>query len=136
MNNGRSAFVDFAKQRMNRKKDANMKKLLLIILPILLLVTACAPGTDVEVNVPASTIQLSTPGPNPELNEAGPNGVAGIAQGLWHGLIAPVTLVLSFFNEAIQMYEVHNNGKEYNLGFLIGVAIVFLILGITGGRWR
>ena len=116
-----------------------MKKLLLIILPVLLLVTitGCAPGTDVEVNVPATTIQLNTPGPNPELNEAGPNGiVSGVVQGLWHGLIAPVTLVLSFFNENVQMYEVHNNGKEYNLGFLIGVAIVFLILGITGGRWR
>jgi hypothetical protein len=120
------------------KEATKMKKLLLIILPILLLVTitGCAPGTDVEVNVPATTLQLNTPGPNPELNEAGPNGVAGIAQGLWHGLIAPVTLVLSFFNENIQMYEVHNNGKEYNLGFLFGVAIVFLILGISGRRWR
>ena len=120
------------------KEATKMKKLLLLILPMLLLVTltGCAPGTDVEVNVPATTLQLNTPGPNPQLNESGPNGVAGIAQGLWHGLIAPVTLVLSFFNEAVQMYEVHNNGKEYNLGFLIGVAIVFLILGISGGRWR
>ena len=115
-----------------------MKKLLLLVLPAILLlaITGCAPGRDIQVNVPASTIQLSTPGPNPELDKAGPNGVAGIAQGLWHGLIAPVTLVLSFFNESVQMYEVHNNGNEYNLGFLVGVAVVFLILGLSGRRWR
>src|SRR5262245_65793705 len=95
-----------------------MKKLLLITLSTLLLVTltSCAPGTDVEVNVPASTIQLSTPGPNPELNEAGPNGVAGVAQGLWHGLIAPVTLVLSFFNETIPMYEVRSEESRVGQG--------------------
>jgi hypothetical protein len=116
-----------------------MKKLLLLILPVILLVTitGCAPGTDIEVEVPASRITLNTPGPNPQLNEAGPSGfVAGIVQGLWHGLIAPVTLVLSFFNENIQMYEVHNDGKEYNFGFLFGVAVVFLLLGISGRRWR
>jgi hypothetical protein len=32
------------------------------------------------------------------------------------------------------MYEVHNNGKEYNLGYLLGVAIVFLLLGVLGRR--
>jgi hypothetical protein len=131
-------LADLAKRCIIMKEDVKMKKLFLLLVPAILLlaITGCAPGKDIEVNVPASTIQLSTPGPNPELNKAGPNGVAGIAQGLWHGLIAPVTLVLSFFNESIQMYEVHNSGKEYNLGFLIGVAVVFLILGITGGRWR
>jgi len=120
-------------------QDVNMKKLILVILPVILLITitGCAPGTDIEVDVPASRITLNTPGPNPELNKPGPNGiVAGLVQGLWHGIIAPVTFVLSFFNENVQMYEVHNNGKEYNLGFLIGVALVFLILGISGRRWR
>jgi hypothetical protein len=48
-----------------------------------------------------------------------------------------VTLIGSFFNPALEMYEVHNNGREYNLGFLVGVALVFLILGVIGGgRWR
>ena len=36
----------------------------------------------------------------------------------------------------MQMYEVHNNGQQYNLGFLIGVAVVFLLLGVLGGRRR
>ena len=70
-------------------------------------------------------------------NAPAENGrVAGVAQGLWHGLIAPVTAIGSFFNPDMQMYEVHNNGREYNLGSLIGVALVFLILRVTGGRGR
>ena len=116
-----------------------MNKTFSLILPavLLLILSSCAPGENVQINTPDATIRLSTPGPNPLANEAAENGgVAGVAQGLWHGLIAPVTLVLSFFNESIQMYEVHNTGKEYNLGFLVGVAVVFLILGLTGGRWR
>ena len=104
---------------------------------LLVLVSGCAPGSSVEVNAPATSIQLTTPGPNPELDKPAENGqVAGVAQGLWHGLIAPVTLIGSFFNPAMEMYEVHNNGKEYNLGFLFGVALVFLILGLIGGRRR
>jgi len=34
-----------------------------------------------------------------------------------------VTLVLSFFDQGVQMYEVYNDGSQYNLGFLLGVAI-------------
>jgi hypothetical protein len=116
-----------------------MKKLLIVVLPILLLValTGCAPGSSVEVTTPETSIRLTTPGTNPLVNEAAENGVvAGVVQGLWHGLIAPVTLIMSFFNENVQMYEVHNNGREYNLGFLLGVALVFLVLGFSGRRWR
>ena len=116
-----------------------MKKLLIVVLLILLLValTGCAPGSSVEVTTPETNIRLTTPGTNPLVNEAAENGVvAGVVQGLWHGLIAPVTLIMSFFNENVQRYEVHNNGREYNLGFLLGVALVFLVLGFSGRRWR
>lgn len=112
-----------------------MKKLLIPILILVVLMTGCAPGSSVEVNTPETSIELTTPGPNPNVNEAAENGrVAGVAQGLWHGLIAPVTAIGSFFNPDMQMYEVHNNGREYNLAFLIGVALVFLLLGVIGGR--
>jgi hypothetical protein len=116
-----------------------MKKLLVVVLSFVLLVlmAGCAPGSSVEVTTPETNIQLSTPGANPLVNEPAENGiVAGVVQGLWHGVIAPVTLIMSFFNESVQMYEVHNNGREYNLGFLLGVALVFLILGFSGRRWR
>ncbi|MEW6403337.1 MAG: hypothetical protein AB1649_16195 [Chloroflexota bacterium] len=114
-----------------------MKKTFSFILltAVLLTLAACAPGEDVQINTPDATIRLSTPGPNPLSNEAAEDGaVAGVGQGLWHGLIAPVTLVMSFFNPAVQMYEVHNIGNEYNLGFLTGVAVVFLFLGVLGRR--
>ena len=114
-----------------------MIKNLILIALLLVLVTGCAPGSGVEVTVPSSRFVLTTPGPNPEQDKEDEAGkVAGAAEGLWHGLIAPVTLIGSFFNPAMQMYEVHNNGREYNLGYLFGVALVFLLLGLIGGRWR
>jgi hypothetical protein len=119
------------------KKNIISVAILLVLVTLLLMLAACAPGSSVEVNTPESTVELTSPGPNPQLNEPDANGrVAGVAQGLWHGIIAPVTLVGSFFNPDMQMYEVHNNGREYNLGFLVGVAVVFLILGLIGGRRR
>jgi hypothetical protein len=116
------------------------KKLVSIALALVLaalVLAACAPGSDLEVTTPETTIELTSPGPNPQLNEPNDAGrLSGFVQGLWHGIIAPVSVVGSFFNPAMQMYEVHNNGREYNLGFLIGVAFIFLLLGLIGGRWR
>ncbi|HVF24531.1 MAG TPA: hypothetical protein VNA23_01500 [Anaerolineales bacterium] len=114
-----------------------MKKLFVLALSTVLLLTmaGCGPDTNIEVNTPDASIQLNTPGVNPLANQAAENGrVAGVIQGLWHGIISPVTLVMSFVNENVQMYEVHNVGREYNLGYLLGVAIVFLLLGFSGRR--
>lgn len=114
-----------------------MKNLLISVVIVLVLVTGCAPGSDLQVNTPDSTIELRSPGPNIQLNEPDDAGrVSGFVQGLWHGIISPVMVVGSFFNPAMQMYEVHNNGRDYNLGFLLGAAFVFLLLGLIGGRWR
>lgn len=119
------------------KKNLVLVTMLVVFVALPLMLAACAPGSDIEVNTPATTIELTTPGPNPQVDQPDDNGrLAGLAQGLWHGLIAPVTVVGSFFNPDMQMYEVHNNGQEYNVGFLIGVALVFLLLGVLGGRWR
>jgi hypothetical protein len=118
-------------------KNLNLSALWLVLVVLLPMLAACAPGSSVQVDVPSSTVVLTTPGPNPEQNKEDAAGrVAGVVQGLWHGLIAPVTLIGSFFNPTMEMYEVHNNGREYNLGYLFGVALVFLILGVIGGRRR
>jgi hypothetical protein len=70
-------------------------------------------------------------GPNQLIGTAGPEGrVAGFWLGLWHGLIAPVTFIISLFTKNVQMYEVHNNGGWYNFGFLLGMMI---LLGGGGG---
>ncbi len=133
------------------------KKLFVVVLiaVLLVLVAGCAPGSTLqintpvpnpktgtpapggEINVPGVSIQVNAPGPNPLVSQANAQGrVAGILMGIWHGVISPITLVVSFFNQNVQMYEVHNDGSQYNLGFLIGVAIIFLILGVTAGSRR
>jgi hypothetical protein len=114
-----------------------MRKSFVLAVILIALLTACGPGRNLEVTTPNSTIRLTTPGPNPELDKPDDQGnVAGIVTGLWHGIIAPIMLIGSFFNPAMQIYEVHNNGLEYNLGFLVGVAVIFLLLGLFGGRRR
>jgi hypothetical protein len=50
---------------------------------------------------------------------------AGFWKGLWHGVIAPFTFIVSLFTDSIQMYEVHNNGGWYNFGFVLGASIIF-----------
>ncbi len=108
-----------------------MKKLrilgFIVILPVI--IAACAPGSSVQVTTPSTTMQLSAPGPNPLINQPDVIGrVARAGAGLWHGLIAPATLVVSFFNSDVRMYEVHNAGSEYDLGFLFGVTIIIALL--------
>jgi hypothetical protein len=116
-----------------------MKKILVFVLFVVLLVTlvACAPGSKMELSKPNTEIQFTAPGPNPEVDKPAENEhVAGLGTGLWHGLISPGTLIVSFFKPEVQMYEVHNTGPLYNFGFFIGMAVVFLILGFSGGRGR
>jgi hypothetical protein len=111
-----------------------MKKIHLFVLSAILfiLLAGCAPGSSVQVNTPSVTLQFGLPGPNPLLDQPDVAGrIARAGTGLWHGLIAPLTLLLSFFSPDIQMYEVHNSGGEYNLGFLIGVAMVFFVIGLV-----
>lgn len=69
------------------------------------------------------------PGPNPMLSRPSESGkVAGFWQGLWHGIIAPITFIISLFTPHVQFYEVHNNGNWYNFGFVLGAGI------LTDGR--
>ena len=76
------------------------------------------------------------PGPNDLKNTANPNGrTAGFWRGLWHGLISPITFVVSLFTKKVNLYEVHNNGGWYNFGFVLGAGL-FLGGGILGHKKR
>lgn len=102
-----------------------------LLLTLSVLLVACGPDTSVQVTTPDTTMQLRAPGPNPLVNQ--PDGAGLIARagaGLWHGIIAPVTLVISFFNSDVHMYEVHNAGSEYDFGFLLGVTLVIALLSL------
>jgi hypothetical protein len=77
----------------------------LIFLVVLFLFSACAEVANIEDCVTAEPY--------------------GFFFGLWHGVIAPVSFVLSVFFEDIAMYAVNNTGGWYDFGFVIGAGILF-----------
>ena len=88
----------------------------LLILLLLILLTACAPGPNNLKGTPSDK-----------------NTIAGFWQGLWQGFIAPFVFVISLFKSGLNIYEVHNNGAWYNFGYLFGVMCFF---GGGGNRAR
>jgi hypothetical protein len=46
---------------------------------------------------------------------------AGFFMGIWHGWIAPISLLLGFFNPSIRLYEVYNSGWWYDFGFYMAI---------------
>jgi len=83
-------------------------RIAVVLVGAMLLLAACAAGV------------------NPEVGASAPDGdVAGFWLGLWHGIIAPVTFVISLFSDNVSLYEVHNNGNWYDFGFVLGAGILF-----------
>jgi hypothetical protein len=87
-----------------------MRNAVRIILAVLVvaLIAGCAPGPNAMVGTPDDS-----------------GTVPGFWQGLWNGIIAPITFVISLFNKNVRIYEVHNNGGWYDFGFIFGVMIAF-----------
>lgn len=80
------------------------------------------------VLVAVAALAACAPGANPLAQHASSNGApAGFLLGLWHGVIVWVTFLVSLFDRRVSVYEVHNTGWAYNLGFVIGAA------GLHGG---
>lgn len=103
-------------ERLKEKRGAVMTRYrLLLLVALVLVLTACAAGANEAVGV------------------ADVDGdVAGFWLGFWHGLIAPVTLVISLFKDGVNVYEVHNSGNWYDFGFVF--AIVSFVGGSHGAR--
>ena len=76
---------------------------------LVLLLGACAAGMNPNVDII-----------NPE-NDV----LAGFWRGLWHGIIAPITFIISLFTENVNIYEVYNSGGWYDFGFVLGSGILF-----------
>lgn len=49
----------------------------------------------------------------------------GFLAGLWHGLIMPITFIISLFDSGVRIYEANNNGRWYEFGFVIGASATF-----------
>jgi hypothetical protein len=63
---------------------------------------------------------------NPGIDMPDANGkIAGFWSGLWHGVISPVTFIISLFSVNVNIYDVYNSGNWYDFGFILGVAIIF-----------
>jgi hypothetical protein len=103
----------------DQRKGSAMKKLILlaVVLLAVFFMTGCAPGPNELVHTPDAAGTL-----------------AGFWKGLWHGFISMFTFIISLFNDHVTIYEIHNNGGWYNLGFLLGV--MFFYGGSGGGAGR
>ena len=67
------------------------------------------------------TNKLAVAGPSSKwkLSDAEP---AGFWAGFWHGLIVPITFIVSLFNPDVRIYETNNNGGWYDFGFILGAS--------------
>lgn len=82
-----------------------MKNLLMTLLAVLLLLSlsGCFPGGG----------------------SYSPGDRAGFFSGVWHGWIAPVSLIVGLFSDSVRIYEPHNTGWWYDFGFYIAVIAGF-----------
>jgi len=105
---------------LKRKKGGTMNKALtmgiLLLFVTMLFSLSCVPGPNDLEKTPDKS-----------------GKVAGFWKGIWHGLLAPITFVISIFSKNIRFYEVHNSGFWYNFGFVIGAGL-FLSGGILGKK--
>ncbi len=88
---------------MNKSISKRRPWIFLALAALVLMITSCAQAVDYEI-----------------LIETEPYG---FWNGLWHGIIAPISFIISLFKEEVVMYAVNNNGAWYNLGFLMGASM-------------
>lgn len=73
--------------------------LLILMVTALIILTGCVPGDG-----------TNTPGKP-----------AGFFWGIWHGWVAPVSLVIGLFDKNIRVYEFANTGWWYDFGFYLAI---------------
>lgn len=56
---------------------------------------------------------------------------AGFFWGIWHGWIAPVSLIWQIFDPQVRIYEPNNVGWLYDLGFYIAIISGFGSIALT-----
>jgi hypothetical protein len=56
---------------------------------------------------------------------------AGFFSGVWHGWIAPISLIVGLFKDGVRLYEPFNTGWWYDLGFYVAVISGFGGIALT-----
>ena len=84
---------------MVHSKYKKILGIVFLLLTLTLLLTACLPGT------PITTVDKP----------------AGFFMGIWHGWIAPISLVVGLFDPEVRIYEQNNTGWLYDFGFYIAI---------------
>lgn len=90
------------------------KKILLLALALMLIfvLTSCVPGDG--------TYTADKP--------------AGFFWGIWHGWVAPISLIIGIFNHSIRIYEPVNTGWWYDFGFYMAIISGFGGLALSRRR--
>ena len=63
-----------------------------------------------------------------------PDEPAGFFTGIWHGWIAPISLIGSIFNDELSVYEPNNIGFWYEFGYYMAIVSGFGGLSLARGR--
>lgn len=93
--------------------------LVVLVMVVMLLLTACAAGANPQQDVSAADGE-----------------VAGFWLGLWHGIILPITFIVSLFADGVGVYEVFNSGGWYDFGFVLGAGVLLGGSGSGASRSR
>lgn len=81
------------------------------------------------------TFSLILTGCMPGDGAATPAKPAGFFWGIWHGWIAPLSLIGEiFFNRGLHIYETYNTGWTYDIGFYMAVISGFGGLSLARRR--
>lgn len=90
------------------------RRMVLLAVLLVVVLAACAPGSDTFAA----------------------DDRANFFHGVWHGWIAPVTLVWQIFNGDIRVYEPNNTGWWYDFGFYIAVISGFGSVALSRRKQR
>ena len=61
---------------------------------------------------------------------------AGFFWGIWHGWIAPISLIMGLFNRNVRVYETINTGWWYDFGFYMAIISGFGGLSLFRNRHK
>ena len=81
-------------------------------------------------------IVLFLPGCIPGSGSYDHQSPAGFFSGIWHGWIAPFSLIIGLFSRDIRVYETFNTGWWYDFGFYIAIIGGFGGINLTRNKLK